>query len=136
MPANIFSAFSFPPEIQSPHGFTERRVGEERRRTPRYPFIATAEVTDQSSHASISTRVTELSLHGCYLDMPNPLVKDTQITIKIYSEGQFFESAGTIVYSQPNLGVGVTFRDVRQQFLSVLKRWLLASAVAKYGPKT
>jgi PilZ domain len=110
-------------------------VGEERRRTPRYPFIATAEVTDQSSHASISTRVTELSLHGCYLDMPNPLPQDARINIKIYSEGKFFESTGTIVYSQPNLGVGVTFREIRPQFLTVLKQWLLAAAVAKYGPK-
>jgi hypothetical protein len=114
----------------------ESLVGEERRRTPRYPFIATAEVTDQSSRASISTRVSELSLHGCYLDMPNPLPKDTRINIKIYSEGKFFESSGTIVYSQPNLGVGVTFREIRPQFLSVLKQWLLAAAVAKYGTKT
>jgi hypothetical protein len=111
-------------------------VGDERRRTPRYPFIATAEVVDQSSQGSVSARVTELSLHGCYLDMPNPLPTDTQIKIKIYSEGRFFESNGMIVYSQPNLGVGVTFREVRPQFLSVLKQWLLVAAVAKYGAKT
>jgi PilZ domain len=110
-------------------------VGEERRRTPRYPFIATAEVVDKSSQTSISTRVSELSLHGCYLDMPNPLPKDTQINIKIYCEGKFFESTGTIVYSQANLGVGVTFREIRPQFFSVLKQWLLAAAVAKYGTK-
>lgn len=108
---------------------------EQRRRTPRYPFIATAEVTDQSSQASIATRVTELSLHGCYLDMPNPLPVDTQIFIKIYSEAKFFESAGTVIYSQPNLGVGVSFRETRPQFLGVLKQWLLAAAVAKYGTK-
>ena len=108
---------------------------EERRRTPRYPFIATAEVREQSSQNSISTRVSELSLRGCYLDMPNPLPKDTQINIKIYSEGKFFESTGTIVYSQPNQGVGVTFREIRPQFLTVLKQWLLAAAVAKYGPR-
>jgi hypothetical protein len=109
-------------------------VGDERRRTPRYPFVATAEVTDQSSRAVIPTRVTELSLRGCYLDMPNPLAKDTPINIKIYSEGKFFESAGTIVYSQPN-GVGVTFREIRPQLLTVLKHWLLAAAVSKYGSK-
>jgi hypothetical protein len=110
-------------------------LGDERRRTPRYPFIATAEVVDPSSQASISTRVTELSLHGCYLDMPNPLPTDTQVKIKIYSEGKFFESSGVVVYSQPSLGVGVTFREVRPQFLTVLKQWLLVAAVAKYGTK-
>jgi hypothetical protein len=68
--------------------------------------------------------------------MANPLPKDTEINVKIYSEGKFFESTGTIVYSQPSVGVGVTFREVRPQFLTVLKKWLLAAAIAKYGPKT
>jgi PilZ domain len=111
-------------------------VGEERRRTPRYPFIATAEVIDLSSKASSSARVTELSLHGCYLDMPNPLPVEARINVKIYSEGKFFESIGTILYSQPDQGVGVSFRETRPQFLTVLKQWLLAAAVAKYGSKT
>ena len=109
-------------------------MGDERRRTPSYPFIATAEVIDQSG-AHITARVTELSLHGCYLEMANPLPTDAVITIKIYSEGKFFESNGLCVYSQPKHGIGVTFRNMRPQFLSVLKQWLLAAAVAKYGPK-
>ena len=111
-------------------------MGEERRRTPRYPFIATAEVVDVSSKASISARVTELSLYGCYVEMPGALPQDAQIKIKIYSEGKFFESSGVVIYSQPNAGIGITFRDVRPQLLTVLKQWLLAAAVAKYGQKS
>jgi len=110
-------------------------MGQERRRTPRYPFIATAEVVEQASNKSTSTRVSELSLNGCFLEMPNPLPEDAALTVKIYSEGKFFEATGTVVYVQPNLGVGVSFRNVRPQFLTVLKQWLLAAAVAKYGPK-
>jgi hypothetical protein len=110
-------------------------MGEERRRTPRYPFIATAEVIKQGSRAGIPARVSELSLNGCYLDMPNPLPQDAVINIKIYADSKFFEAAGTVVYSKPNLGIGVSFRGIRPQFLTVLKQWLLAAAVAKYGPK-
>ena len=110
-------------------------MSDERRRTPRYPFIATAEVIEQPSNARIATRVTELSLNGCYLDMPNTLPQDTAITVKIYSEGKFFEATGIVVYSKPNLGIGVSFRGIHPQFLTVLKQWLLAAAVAKYGPK-
>lgn len=110
-------------------------MGEERRRTPRYPFIATAEVIDTSSQASTTTKVSELSLYGCYADMPNPLPTDAQIKIKIYSEGKFFEATGVVIYSRPNIGVGITFREVRPQFLTVLKQWLLAAAVAKYGKR-
>ncbi len=136
IPATPFFHFARRLEIESPQPPSwESPVGDERRRTPRYPFIATAEVLDQSSQATIATRVTELSLNGCYLDMPNPLPKDAQIKIKIYTESKFFESAGTIVYSQANLGVGVSFRETRPQFVTVLKQWLLAAAVAKYGTK-
>jgi hypothetical protein len=110
-------------------------MGDERRRTPRYPFIATAEVIAPPSTSGISARVTELSLHGCYIEMPNPLPQDAPLTVKIYSEGKFFEAAGVVVYSQSAHGIGVSFQNIRPQFLMVLKQWLLAAAVAKYGPK-
>jgi hypothetical protein len=109
-------------------------VDTNRRRTPRYPFIATAEIVEKSSHASSSTRVSELSLHGCYLDMPHPLPKDAPVIVKIYSEGKFFEASGVVVYSLP-AGVGIFFQDIRPQFLSVLKQWLLTAMMSKYGPK-
>ena len=50
------------------------------------------------------------------------------------SEGKFFEAPGTVVYSL-TAGIGVSFHDVRPQYLSVLKRWLLSAVVAKYGTK-
>ena len=110
-------------------------MGDERRRTPRYPFIATAEVIVPPSTSGISARVMELSLNGCYVEMHNPLAQDAQLTLKIYSEGKFFEAAGAVVYSQPG-GIGVSFQSIRPQFNMVLKQWLLAAAIAKYGSKT
>jgi hypothetical protein len=67
--------------------------------------------------------------------MANPPPKDAVMHVKIYSEGKFFEANGIIVYSNSNQGIGVSFRDIRPQFLTVLKQWLLAAAMAKYGKK-
>ena len=108
-------------------------MGQERRSAPRYPFIAAAEVIDQSSRASISARVSDLSLFGCYIDIVNPPPEGSQVVVKIHSDGKFFEAPGTIAYAHPNLGMGVKFHDVPQRFLIVLKEWLLAAAKAKYG---
>src|SRR5229473_1336703 len=74
-------------------------VGQERRRTPRFPFVATAEVVDTSSGTGVTARVSELSLYGCYIDMTNPLPEGTSIMVKIYSGGRHLDAAGKVVYS-------------------------------------
>jgi hypothetical protein len=98
---------------------------DDRRRTPRYPFVANAEVNETSSQTRIFARVSEISMNGCYLDMINPLPVGTEIFVKIFTETDFFESAATVMYSQPNLGVGLMFHDVSRHFLPSLQKWLL-----------
>lgn len=109
-------------------------MGEERRRTPRYPFVADAAVRDDSSGATVNTRVSELSLNGCYVDMVNPLPAGTPITVRINSGGKFLQASGKVVYSSANLGIGVSFHHVDVQSLIALKEWLVQAAQAKYGP--
>ena len=98
---------------------------KERRRTIRYPFVASAEIIDEKSKMQLSTRVTELSLYGCYFDTVSPLPAETMVGVKIVSGLVFFEAHGTVVYSQANLGMGVAFREVHPYFLKVLHTWLL-----------
>ena len=136
-PAFAFPSHSgdtIPPKVPGERLLSdERRVPEERRRTPRYPFIATAEVLDQTTKTTIATRVTELSLYGCYIEMRSPLPQGSSIHVKIYSQARFFEAAGTVVYAIPNGGIGVRFQGVVHQYLVVLKEWLITAAQAKYG---
>ena len=97
----------------------------DRRRTPRYPFVATAEIVEIASGARIFVRVSDLSLYGCYLDMPNPLPAGAHVFVKIFTDADFFEADASVAYSQPNLGVGLAFRDVKPSFLPTLHKWLL-----------
>lgn len=96
----------------------------EQRRTPRFTFIASAELIEQKTEVRIATRVSELSLHGCYLDMMNPFPQDTLVLVKIFAGEDFFHAKAKIVYVQPNLGCGVSFLEVEPQPLGVLGRWL------------
>ncbi len=70
-------------------------------------------------------RMTEISMYGCYLDMIHPLPVGTQVFVKIFTKTEFFESAATVVYSQPNLGLGLVFRDVGRHFLPTMHKWFL-----------
>jgi len=105
---------------------------QDRRRTPRYPFVATAEVFDTLSGAKIAARVGELSLYGCYIEMTNPLPEGTTIKVRIDSGGRQLDASGKVLYLVPNLGIGVSFHDVSVRSLIVLKEWLILAAKAKY----
>lgn len=96
----------------------------EKRRSPRYSFIASAELIEERADVRIATRVSELSLHGCYLDMMNPFPKDTMVLVKISAGDAFFEARSKIVYSQMNMGAGVGFLEVGEESQEVLERWL------------
>jgi hypothetical protein len=97
----------------------------ERRRTPRYVFFAAAELLEEKSDVRIASRVSELSLHGCYLDMMNPFPADTPIRLKIWTEeNTVFQTKGSIIYSQPNMGAGVRFIEVSEKDLAVLQHWM------------
>jgi PilZ domain len=99
-------------------------VERERRRTPRYVFFASAELLEEKSEVRVASRVSELSLHGCYLDMMNPFPKDTLVLLRIWSDEKVFQTKGRIIYSQPNMGAGVVFLDVQPMYLPILQQWL------------
>jgi hypothetical protein len=95
---------------------------EEKLRLIRWPFDARAEIFPQDS-GRILTRVTEISLHGCYLEF-TPLQKGSHVLVKIFAGSDFFEAGATVIFSQPNMGSGLAFRDIKPYFLIVLQEWL------------
>lgn len=99
-------------------------MGSERRRVPRYTFIASAELIEEVADVRIATRVSELSLYGCYLDMMNPFPVGTLVLVKISAGDAYFQARSKIVYSQPNMGAGVAYLEVESEYQPVLERWL------------
>ena len=101
----------------------------EKRRTPRYIFFAAAELMEEKSEVRIASRLSELSLRGCYLDMMNPFPVGTSILLKVWTdESTVFQSNARVIYSQPNVGAGVQFVDVEPKYLAVLEHWLKEAA--------
>jgi hypothetical protein len=100
----------------------------ERRGSPRQPFIASAEVLAESTGSRMSTRVSDLSASGCYVDTINPLPNGTLVRVKIFTDTQSFEAPAKVVYSHTHLGMGLVFREVQPNSQSVLQNWLPATA--------
>jgi PilZ domain len=102
----------------------------ERRRTPRYIFIASAELYEERTDVRVASRVSELSLHGCYLDMMNPFPTDTIVLLKIFAGDLTFQSKAKIIYATANVGAGLTFMEVEPKYDYILRRWLDEAAKA------
>jgi len=97
---------------------------KERRRGPRYPFIASAELIEQKADVRIASRVSELSLNGCYLDMRNAYPMGGLVLVKISAGEDFFQAKGKVVYSQMNMGAGVGFLEIDKPSQTILERWM------------
>ena len=100
---------------------------QERRRAPRYPFIASAEVLADSTGSRLPARISDLSVSGCYADTINPLPDGTLVRVKIFTETQIFEAPARVVYSHTHLGMGLAFTEVQPSSEDVLHNWLPAA---------
>lgn len=99
-------------------------MNSERRRAPRYPIIADAEITEIVSETKLSARTSDLSVGGCFLDMLNPSPEGTEIAVRISHADATFTARGRVVFLFPNMGMGVMFTSVPASQQAVLEKWL------------
>ena len=99
-------------------------MDSERRRAPRYPIIADAEVTEIASETKLSAKTSDLSEGGCFLDMPNPSPEGTEIVVRISYDEATFTARGKVVFVFPDMGMGVMFTSVPASQQAVLEKWL------------
>jgi hypothetical protein len=97
---------------------------DERRRGPRYPFYASAQITELQAQIEMTARTSELSRHGCYMDMLNPLPLGTAVKIQITYQEQTIDAGGRVIYSQPNMGMGVSFDKMQADHEVLLDKWV------------
>jgi c-di-GMP-binding flagellar brake protein YcgR len=99
-------------------------MDHERRRAPRYPFIADAEVTEIASDTKLSAKTSDLSAGGCFLDMPKPSPEGTEIVVRISHADTTFSARGKVVFLFPDMGMGVMFTSVPESQQAILEKWL------------
>jgi PilZ domain len=107
----------------SPKG--ESPMKTEHRLTPRYPFSAMAEIVDEAENARTSSRVSDLSLNGCYVEMNNPFPEGTNVMIEISTETESLETHAIVAHIEPKRGMGLTFGEMPKSLANVLNRWLV-----------
>jgi hypothetical protein len=72
----------------------------------------------------VSARVSTLSLNGCYVELLNTLPVGSNARIKIFAEAEHFQASATVIYANPNVGMGLAFVEVSLGSGIVLRSWL------------
>lgn len=109
--------------VPSP-GAPAKSDNAERRKVTRYPFTAAAKVIETRSQASVSGRVSDLSLGGCYVDSVSPLPEGSDVSIHIEYQGLAFEAVAKVVYALASMGMGVAFTEISPDQMITLRKWI------------
>jgi hypothetical protein len=100
------------------------RDPNDRRAHPRFKTVNSVEIHPEAAQAPIRARTADLSVGGCFIEMPNPLPKGTQIKIGIWVNDAKLWANGRVVTSTPGFGIGVQFIQISEQDQSQLQQFL------------
>jgi hypothetical protein len=95
----------------------------QRPRAPRKPFVAAIVITDVLSERQISTRTSNLSLHGCFVPTPTPLNTGVKVHITILHAGAKVVASGRVASARAD-GMGIAFTKIEQHDQTILERWI------------
>jgi len=79
----------------------------------------------------LKTRLSDLSLSGCYIDTLHPLPVGARIRLRVARNKIILEALATVVYGKARLGMGVSFTQLSPEQKSILENWL--ADIAKNG---
>jgi len=105
---------------------------KEKRQSPRLRCSGSAEFRTEASDVRIWGTVTDISLHGCYLEMNTTFPVGTRVDLVLKSFGIRIEAPGTVRASYPFLGMGICFAEIEPAQQIQLKQ-LLAALSARSG---
>jgi len=85
--------------------------GAERRKYPRVRCTTSVELHPEDA-SIIRGNASDLSIGGCYIEMPTPLVVGTKLKVGIWIGKDKLWAAGLVTNSTPGFGVGLKFSEI------------------------
>jgi PilZ domain-containing protein len=101
---------------------------KERRQSPRLRCSGSAEFRVEGNDVRMWGTVTDVSLHGCYVEMNTTFPAGTKVALVLKSFGIGIETPGTVRASYPFLGMGICFAEIEPIQQMQMKQLLAALA--------
>ena len=99
---------------------------QDRRQSPRIRCSGSVEFRAKGSDVRMWGTLTDISLHGCYVEMNSTFPVDTRVDLVLKSFGIRIHTAGTVRATYPSLGMGICFADIEPLEQLQLKQLLAA----------
>lgn len=101
-------------------------AGKERRRSPRFLCSGSAEFRAEGSDVRMWGTLSDVSLHGCYIEMANTFPVNTRVDLGLEAMDIRVHMQAVVRVSYPLLGMGLCFVNVNLAQRMQLERLLLA----------
>jgi hypothetical protein len=85
---------------------------EERRRVPRYRCGGSVEFKSEGNDVRMWGTLTDISLHGCYVEMTTTFPVGTKVELQLESLGIRVHAFGVVRVSYPFLGMGISLTEI------------------------
>ena len=82
---------------------------KERRRSVRFECSGRVEFQADGSEVRLPGMLTDISLHGCYVEMPTTFPVETAVTLDIEARGIRFHTRAKVRATYPFVGMGMCF---------------------------
>ena len=99
-------------------------MNRERRRAPRYQLVAEAEIVSPLSDVCLKARTSDVSPVGCFMNTTFSLPLGTEIRLQLKYEQTTPITSGAVARSEPSMGFGVSFTNMKEAQKILLQRWL------------
>jgi len=97
---------------------------KDRRRDVRVKSINSVELYPQGETSRIWSKANDLSLGGCFVEMPIPLKHGTTVKMALWLKETKLWITARVVSSRPGFGIGLQFSEMPQEDKDRLKQFL------------
>jgi hypothetical protein len=102
----------------------EQFQGAEKRRSRRYKCAGSAELREDGRDIRTWAAFSDVSLHGCYVEVQATYPVGTILHMKLEANGVRVESKGTVRVNYPYLGMGISFLAMSEENVARLRALL------------
>lgn len=100
---------------------TTVRDAHDRRAHPRVRSASSVEVHLPNQDAPIRARTADISVGGCFVEMPNPLPPGSHVRLDFWIQEKKLSALGKVITSTPGYGNGVQFTEISESEKGVLE---------------